>query len=263
MSPAAVKRAPRVTCSSRLRSPDIGILAGAGVAAVEAAVPPLTGVLVTGSELAAPGTATGPGQIHDGNGPQLAVQLAAAGCAPLMLGTVADEHDATAARITAGLDGCDILLVTGGVSVGDFDLVPRCLTEAGAETLFHGIAMKPGRPTLFARRGSHYVFGIPGNPVSAFVVFEILVRPFLFHWMGLDGGEALFSAVLDAPLRRGDTERVEFLPVGVREGKAVPIGLRGSWHATGLDGADGLVRMEKGVAELPKGTTVDVRPIRA
>ena len=67
-----------------------------------------------------------------------------------MLGAVADEHDATVARIVAGLDACDILLVTGGVSAGDFDLVPRCLTEAGAETLFHGIALKPGKPTLFA-----------------------------------------------------------------------------------------------------------------
>ena len=99
--------------------------------------------------------------------------------------------------------------------------------------------------------------------MSAFVVFELLVRPFLFHWMGLDEGEAVFAAVLDAPLRRADTARVELLPVRVREGRAVPIGLKGSWHASGLDGADGLVRMEKGVAELPEGTSVSVRPIRA
>ncbi|HEY9594506.1 MAG TPA: molybdopterin molybdotransferase MoeA, partial [Spirochaetia bacterium] len=246
-----------------LRSPDIGILAGAGVAAVDVAVPPVTGVLVTGSELVPPGAAAGPGRIHDGNGPQLAAQLSAMGCAPLMLGAVGDEHDATAARITAGLDTCDVLLVTGGVSVGDFDLVPRCLAEAGAEMLFHGIALKPGKPTLFARRGGHFVFGIPGNPVSAFVVFEVLVKPFLFHWMGLDAEEPVFAAVLEAPLRRRDTDRVELLPVSVREGRAVPIELKGSWHVAGLDGADGFVRMEKGVAELPEGTIVGVRPIRA
>jgi molybdopterin molybdotransferase len=240
---------------------DIGILAASGIAEVQLAVPPFTAVVCTGPEIRAPGQPLGPGQIYDSNGPQLEAQLAAIRCPSRRLGTVADEPAALASAIAAALAACGLVLLTGGVSEGDFDFVPRCLEEAGAEILFHGVAVKPGKPTLFARRGDAWVFGLPGNPVSTFVIFEIFVKPFLYRRMGIDWSAPSFRATLAQPLRRKNAERTEFLPVAVRRGEAVPVAFHGSADLNALGQADGLVRVEKGVGEIARGAEVDVRLI--
>ena len=152
-----------------------------------------------------------------------------------------------------------MLLLTGGVSEGDFDYVPRCLEELGADILFHGVAVKPGKPTLFARRGDTWIFGLPGNPVSTFVIFEVFVRPFLYRRMGIDWSPRTVRGTLGAPVRRKTAERTEFLPVTVRQGVVTPVAFHGSAHLNALGGADGLIRVEKGVAEVARGTEIDAR----
>jgi molybdopterin molybdotransferase len=244
-----------------LRAHDIGILAASGIQRVEVAALPTIGIISTGSEIRAPGASLKPGQIYDSNGPQLAAQCAALRWPTRSFGIVPDEAGVLRSALEAGLAACDVVLVSGGVSVGDFDLVPQCLVELGAMILFHGVAVKPGKPTLLARRADRFIFGMPGNPVSAFVIFELFVKTLVYRWMGIDWEPPLFRAVLDRPLRRKDTERVEFLPVSVRAGRATPIGLQGSWNLNALGDADGLVRMERGVAEIPEGTETYVRPV--
>jgi molybdopterin molybdotransferase len=238
---------------------DIGILAASGLAEVPVAVPPESVILCTGPEIRPPGVPLGPGQIYNSNGPQLAAQLAAMRCPCRQAGTVTDEPAALSRALETALDTCGLLLLTGGVSAGDFDFVPGCLEELGAEILFHGVAVKPGKPTLFARRGGTWIFGLPGNPVSTFVIFEVFVRPFLYRRMGIDWTPRTVRGTLGAPVRRKSTERTEFLPVTVRRGVVTPVSFHGSAHLNALGGADGLIRVEKGVAAVARGTEIDAR----
>jgi len=238
---------------------DIGILAASGVAEVPVAVPPETVILCTGPEVREPGEPLAAGQIYNSNGPQLAAQLAAMHCPGRLAGTVADEPAALSRALADAFGTCGLLLLTGGVSVGDFDYVPRCLRELGAEIFFHGVAVKPGKPTLFARRGATWIFGLPGNPVSTFVIFEVFVKPFLYRRMGIDWAPRTVRGTLGAPVRRRSVERTEFLPVTVRNGVVTPVSFHGSAHLNALGEADGLIRVERGVAEVPRGKEIDAR----
>ncbi|HTP60384.1 MAG TPA: gephyrin-like molybdotransferase Glp [Spirochaetia bacterium] len=255
-------RAGDTVLTPRVLSPqDIGILAASGFAAVDVVVPPSVSIISTGSEIRTPGETLGPGEIYNSNAPQLAAQLARLGCPSRFLGVVADQPEPLSRSIESALGSSELVLLTGGVSAGDFDFVPRCLAERGAEVLFHGVSVKPGKPTLMARRGARYVFGLPGNPVSTFVIFEIFVKPFLLRWMGLDWGPRLLRARLGARVHRRGTERTEFLPVSFRDGRVIPVAYHGSAHLNALADADGLIRVEKGVATLEEGDEVDVRPL--
>jgi molybdopterin molybdotransferase len=182
-------------------------------------------------------------------------------CPGRQRGTVPDEPAPLSDAIVRAFEEHQVVLLTGGVSEGDFDYVPRCLEARGAEILFHGVAIKPGKPTLFARRGGSWVFGLPGNPVSTFVIFEVFVKPFLYGRMGIDWAPPLFRGTLGEAIRRKNVERTEFLPVRARGGVVTPVAFHGSAHLNALGDADGMVRMERGVGELPRGTEIDVRPI--
>jgi molybdopterin molybdotransferase len=241
---------------------DVGALAASGIERIDVAVPPRTAILCTGPEVRPAGTALGPGQIYDSNGPQLCAQLAAMHCPGRMqaLG-VEDEPGPLTAAIREALSGCDVLLLAGGVSAGRFDYVPGCLEELGAEILFHGVAIKPGKPTLFARLGGQYIFGLPGNPVSTFVIFEVFVKPFLYRRMGIDWAPVSYAGTLAHTITKTQDERTEFLPVRVRQGRVEAVAYHGSAHLNALAGADGLVRIDVGVRELSEGTQVDVRPL--
>jgi molybdopterin molybdotransferase len=240
---------------------DVGVLAASGIDRLVAAVPPRTVILCTGPEVLPAGAPLGPGQIYDSNGPQLLAQLAAMGCSGTVRTGVEDRPGPLGEAMKTALEACDLLLLTGGVSAGDFDYVPDCLRELGAEVLFHGVAVKPGKPTLFAHRGGQYVFGLPGNPVSTFVIFELFVKTFLYRSMGIDWSPALYRGTLAHAVRRTQAERTEFLPVRVRKGLVEAVPYHGSAHLNALADADGLVRIELGVWEIPEGTQVDVRPL--
>jgi molybdopterin molybdotransferase len=240
---------------------DVGALAASGIHQVTAAVPPKTIVLCTGPEVLPAGTALGPGQIYDSNGPQLHAQLASMRCPATVVTGVEDRPGPLEGAMETALSSCDLLILTGGVSAGNFDYVPDCLRQLGAEILFHGVAVKPGKPTLFARRGEQHVFGLPGNPVSTFVIFELFVKPFLYRSMGIDWSPALHRGVVERPIRRAQADRTEFLPVRMRHGLVNAVPYHGSAHLNALADADGLLRIEVGVREIPEGTQVDVRPL--
>ena len=240
---------------------DLGVLAASGIDRVTVAVPPRVAVLCTGPEIRAAGGPLGDGEIYDSNGPQLRAQLIAMGCPATVRSGIEDRPQALAGAIGEALESCDVLLLTGGVSAGDFDYVPACLEGLGAEILFHRVSVKPGKPTLFALRGDQQVFGLPGNPVSTFVIFEVFVKPFLYRRMGLDWAPRIFRATLGQAVRRSQAERTEFLPVRVRQGLVQAVPYHGSAHLNALSEADGFIRVEIGVHEIPQGTQVDVRPI--
>ena len=263
-----LRKGERVLGPRVLSPQDVGVLASLGRAEVRVAARPEVGVLATGSELRNPGEPLGPGQIYNSNGLQACAQVSAAGGRPRYYGIVRDEPAVLREAVGRALEECDLLLLSGGVSMGELDFVPGVLRDCGAEILFHKLAIKPGKPTLFARRergggGSPprpaYVFGLPGNPVSAFVIFEVFVRPLLARLLGLRYAPRTVRARLAETCKRRDAERVELRPVRLERGEAHPLKYHGSAHLNALSGADGLLRLEAGVSRLEEGSWTDVR----
>lgn len=164
---------------------EIAVLAAAGRTRVIVGRRPRVAVLPTGDELVEPGRPPGPGRIRNSNGPLLMALAARVGAEARYLGVAPDRPEELARAIEEGL-GADLLLITGGVSMGTRDLVGETLRSLGVEILFDRVSIKPGKPFTFGRRGPTLVFGCPGNPVSTYVIFEVFARPALRKMMGLE-----------------------------------------------------------------------------
>ena len=167
---------------------EIGLLAALGRARVRVVKRPRVGILSTGDEIADLGTALGPGQIRNSNSYSLMAQVVEAGGEPVLLGVAPDNLEAIETRLAWGL-GCDALISSAGVSVGEHDFVKAALARLGAEQHLWLVDMRPGKPIAFstipvAQRGAVPVFALPGNPVSAMVTFELFVRPALLRMGG-------------------------------------------------------------------------------
>jgi molybdopterin molybdotransferase len=198
-----------------LTSAGIGVLASLGVAEVAVRTRPRVAILSSGEELVAPGKALGPGQIYDANAPSLAAAVTDAGGEPILRGHVGDDPDAVAQALTEAAAEADVVLTSGGVSVGRHDHVRDAIERLGRLD-FWRIAMQPGKPLAVGVVNGRPVFGLPGNPVSALVVTELLVRPLIRAALGLAGdGRLHVRAVLDEDLRK-DPERAAYLRVRVR-----------------------------------------------
>ncbi len=184
-----------------LRPQEIGLLATVGRATAAATPSPTVAVLSSGDEVVEPAETPGPGQIRNSNGPMLLAQAARAGGRPHYLGIARDRLDSLRPMVAEGLRA-DVLLLSGGVSAGQLDLTPGVLEEAGVAVHFHKVEMKPGKPVLFGTRERGdgrpptLVFGLPGNPVSSFVCFELFVRPALRRLRGLSDSDPTVSAIL-------------------------------------------------------------------
>jgi len=162
---------------------EIGLAASMGFPTVQVHRQPRVAIISTGSELIEVDQPLGPGQIRNSNSYSLRAQCQQLGIEATALGIVPDDYEATRRLVEQGL-GYDVLLTSGGVSVGEFDFVKDIQDELGVERRLWGVAMKPGKPLAFGVRGSTLVFGLPGNPVSAMVSFELFVRPALLRLMG-------------------------------------------------------------------------------
>jgi molybdopterin molybdotransferase len=242
-----------------LEAHDIGVLASQGYASVPVSVTPLVGVITTGSELRSAGQELGAGQIYDSNGPQLCAQLKSMGARYRDYGVAPDRPAELAGVVEGALLDCDVLILSGGVSMGDLDFVPEVLKRAGAEIRFHKLAVKPGKPTLFAQRGRSFLFGLPGNPVSTFIIFEVFVKSFLYRWMGFSYRPRVVRGLLAQTVKRRDAQRLEYRPVRMEGRRIVPLSYHGSSHLSALRGAEGLMRIEIGTTRIEEGSELDVR----
>lgn len=243
-------------------SGEIGVLATVGRTEVEVARRPVVAILSTGSELVDPGIRPEPGQVTNSNAWALAALVREAGGLPRIVGRVADSLDGTIEAIESARD-CDILLTSGGVSVGAYDFVKDAVSALGATTRFWRVAMKPGKPILFAVRDEQLIFGLPGNPVSSMVGFHLFVGPAIRKGMGRDAGwlPPMIAARAATPMRsKGD--RLTYLRVRVRsEGReltAHPMKLQGSGVTTSMIGANGLAIVPEGTTLIEEGSQVDV-----
>jgi molybdopterin molybdotransferase len=241
----------------RLGAAQLGALAAAGVAAVECARRPRVCVLATGTELARPGEPLRPGQVYEANALMLAAALAAAGAEVERLPAVADDEDAHRVALERGLDA-DVLVTSGGVSVGPHDLVRKIESELGVEEVFWRVAIRPGKPVSFGVRGSTLVFGLPGNPVSSLVGCELFVKPAVRALQGLvDPLPPLEDGILAAALRRNPA-RDDFVRVRTRvspEGTSLePVVGQESHMIVRSAAASALVHVPRGEGELAAGS---------
>jgi molybdopterin molybdotransferase len=191
-----------VPAGTRLRPQEFGVLATVGRTAVQVISAPRVALLTTGDEVVDASQTPGPAQIRNSNGPMLMAQTSRAGGAPRSLGIGRDSMESLRPLVNEGLHS-DVLLLSGGVSAGKLDLVPDVLRDAGVVPHFHHVEMKPGKPLFFGavdRPGQPartLVFGLPGNPVSSFVCFELFIRPALNRLRGLaQPGPSVVSARL-------------------------------------------------------------------
>jgi len=249
---------------TRLGPPQIGALAAAGVATVTCARRPRVALLATGTELRAPGTELRPGEIYESNTVLLAAQAVTAGATADVLDSVEDDPDATREALKRAL-AADVVITSGGVSVGPHDLVRAALADLGAEEVFWRVAVRPGKPVAFSVRGRTLVFGLPGNPVSALVGFELFVRPALLALQGArEPGPRYLPARLAAAVRQ-NADRDELLRARLRmdaDGALVqPLGGQESHMIVRAASADALVLVPRGTGELAAGARVRYLPI--
>ena len=245
---------------TRLGAAQVGALAAAGAAEVRCAKRPRVGILVTGSELRPPGAQLQPGEIYESNGVLLATALNLAGAVPAQLGVVADDREEHRRAMERALLGFDMLVTSGGASVGPHDLVREVQRELRVEEVFWGVAVKPGKPVVFGVRRGHLVFNLPGNPVSVLVTFELLVRPAVNALQGLpDPLPAFREGTLAAAVRRNSARDELVRSVARREGDGVVLELLSGQesHMIVRSGrANALVFVEAGEGELGAGASV-------
>ncbi|MDP3723702.1 MAG: molybdopterin molybdotransferase MoeA [Candidatus Omnitrophota bacterium] len=247
----------------RLRAQELGLLASLGARAVPVYPRPTVAVLVTGDELKSQGGRLRAGQIYDSNGPLLTALAQQAGARVVRLGRARDLLSAVSARLTQGLTA-DLLLVCGGVSVGDKDVVRQAAKACGVKELFWKVDIKPGMPLFFGKRGRTLVFGLPGNPVSVFVTFEEFVKPALFRLMKRAWQDGYTQqATLASGVQVSTTRRTHFIRVRNvgRNGRLLvePVHGQGSHQLRTLVEADGWIRMAAGQRPWPAGTPVVVK----
>ena len=244
-----------------LRSQEIGIIASMGLASIKAFRRPQVGIVATGSELVAPGNPLLPGRIYNSNTFSLAAQVLEAGAILKSSATAVDTIDEIQDSIDRFLTTCDMVLISGGVSAGDFDYVPNVLRDLEVKLHFEKIAIQPGKPTVFGTRGDKIVFGIPGNPVSTFVIFEILIKPLLFKMMGHVYRPKTIQAKMRERFKRIHTERTAYTPIYYQDGYVDLLTYHGSAHIHALAKANGLICIPRGEHEILAGTKVNVRQI--
>jgi molybdopterin molybdotransferase len=239
----------------------VAVLAGVGAVNPLVAKLPRVGIISTGDELVEPGVIPDTAQIRNSNAWQLEAQLRTVPAIPCYLGIAPDEGPELRKIIEEALAGNEVILLTGGVSMGDFDFVPAILQEAGIEILFKSIALQPGKPTVFGRRGNKFVFGLPGNPVSSFVLFEMMVRPFLQQMMGCFRYPVTFKLPMGVDFSRRKSVRKSMIPVIIKEGAVFPVEYHGSAHINAYTLDNGIMPVEIGITGISKGEEVHVRPL--
>ncbi len=244
---------------TRIAPAHIAVLAGVGCVAPRVVKPPKVGILVTGSELVEPGEQPHEAQIRETNGHQLAAQLANIGIDCRYSGIIPDDPDQIEAALLQFMAENDMVLLCGGSSVGDFDHVPELLKKHCSELLIEKVDIKPGKPLMFATYPGGVCFGMPGNPVSTYVLAELMVKPYVLASMGHHAPERIVRMKLNHDLKIRCGRRQTFVPVRLADGGVERVSFHGSAHIHAMCHADGLLDLPKGEIFMEEGSLVDVR----
>ncbi|MDI6849857.1 MAG: molybdopterin molybdotransferase MoeA [Candidatus Saccharicenans sp.] len=252
-----------------LKAPHLGLLAACGVGKITVYRRPRVAVLVTGNELCEPGEKLRPGKIYDANSTILRALVESSGAELIFIKRVKDDFNPLVRELKATLNRVDVVLTSGGVSVGDFDLVKEAARKVGAREIFWQVAQKPAKPLAFYRakagRRTAWIFGLPGNPGAVMISFEEYVRPFIKKLSGrFDFWPREIAAVLTAPVRK-KRGRLNFIRVRLEESqgawKVSPADRQESGIISTLTETDGLALIPAEADFLPEGTKVKVHPV--
>jgi len=248
-----------VATGEKLRAENLALFAAQGLATIEVGRELHAAIVSTGDELVSPGASLQPGQLYESNSVLLRALLEQMGVKVRSSEHAADTQESLTAALRASLKH-DVLVISGGVSVGERDLVKPCLRELGVEIDLWRVAIKPGKPFLFGRAGNCAIFGLPGNPVSAFVTSLILVRPALLKMMG--ASEAFWSLPTTAAQLTGDVlndgDRIHYIRGELRDGQFTPMGRQESHALFGLSRSNALLPVAPG-GKFAAGVTVTVQ----
>ena len=238
-------------------------LAMVGCAAPTVYRAPRVGIMATGDELVPVDATPTTAQIRNSNSFQMEAQAQTLGCVVTNYGIIPDNQDTHTQILQQAIKENDIILSTGGVSMGDFDLVPDLLEAQGLQLLLRKIAMQPGKPMVFALGDKKACFGLSGNPVSSFIQFELFVKPLLLALQGTSPLPRSITLPLGESLQRKRGERKGWIPISLKDGTAVhKVDFHGSAHIGAMAHADGLIAFPVGVTSLEKCDSVEVRLTR-
>ncbi len=252
-----------LTAGHAIRPPDIAVLATTGSTTVDVARQPRVGIIATGDELVEPECTPDATQIRNSNAYQLCAQVETAGCVANYVGIAMDNTESLHEHISRGLRENDVLLLSGGVSMGEFDLVPGVLKENGVRIQFDRVAIQPGKPTTFGVTDTETCFGLPGNPVATYTIFELVVKPYLYALMGHDYAPLDVRLPLGEPFTRKSGGREAWVPAVIRPGGTIgKVDYHGSAHINALCHAHGLIAFPQGVTTLEEGRVMAIRLTR-
>ncbi|MCD4745910.1 MAG: molybdopterin molybdotransferase MoeA [Bacteroidales bacterium] len=241
----------------------IAVLASVGCARPLVSKKIKVAIIPTGDELVEPKEKPTISQIRNSNAYLLLSNVEKISAIPNYVGIAKDSKESIFKMISKALsDNNDIILLTGGVSMGDYDYVPEIMKKLNIKILFDSIATQPGRPTVFGVRENQFIFGLPGNPVSSFVQFELLVKPLIYKMMGHNYKPLNIKLPMGIEYNRKRSTRKSWLPVYINEqGRIIPLDYHGSAHINAFTSADGLISIPIGETTLKKGEIVNVRQI--
>ena len=241
----------------------LSILASAGYEYVHVSAIPRVGLISTGNELVEPGLYPGKSQIRNSNAYHILAQLKSMGIPAFYGGIVPDDMEIISLRLSELSEQSDVVIITGGASMGEHDHVPTVLHQMGYEVLFNKIAIQPGKPVSFAMRSNKFCFGLSGNPVSSYLQFELLVKSFLYHLMGHHYHFPIVLSEINKSLHRKQSGRLKFFPVAFdKNGRAKELQFNGSAHIAGLRDADGFGLFPQNCETLDAGDKIEVLLIR-
>lgn len=240
----------------------IAVLATVGCIKPKVAKQVKVGTLSTGDEIVEPDQYPVDSQIRNSNAYQLAAQVEKMGAKARYYGIAEDDEEKSYQLINKALMNEDVVLLTGGVSMGDFDFIPKVLDRLGFELKFKTVAIQPGKPTVYGMYKDKRIFGLPGNPVSSFITFELFVKPLIYKMAGAGYEAKKITLPMGQDYHRKRSNRLSWLPVIITsDQQAYPLEYHGSAHISSLVDADGIVSIPVGVTKLAKGDLVDVRYI--
>ena len=241
---------------------DIALLASVGHTDVRVKKKPIVAIISTGDELIHPSEVPGISQIRNSNAYQLCAQVERAGGEGVDWGIAPDNEQFIYEVIEKAINNSDLIIITGGVSMGDFDFVPAVLQKLGVKLLFDKVNVQPGKPTTFGIHSKVPVFGLPGNPVSSFIQFEMLVRPLINKMMGNQWNAKEYILPMAVDYKRKSSDRLGLIPVFINEEREViPVEFHGSAHIAALSYTEGIIALVPGKSSLLKGEIVHVRQI--
>lgn len=247
---------------TRIEPQHLAVMASVGWTEPLVSKMPVVGIISTGDEIVEAHVKPGVSQIRNSNGPQLTGQAVRAGAVSKYYGIARDDEHVTYDILSGAISECDVVLLSGGVSMGQFDFIPKVFEKLGIELKFKTVAIQPGKPTVFGLLGNKRIFGLPGNPVSSFTTFELFVRPMLCKMMGATEPYRRLQIPLAEDYRRKKAGRMSWVPVQfTTEGTVKPLEYHGSAHIYALAGAHAMAAIPAGTTLLRKGDKVDVRQV--